>query len=205
MIVREKEIFRSKMMPLPEWEIKLQEDFPFMEQDPADDNNTYRKWGFECGRGWAKLLRDCCEAITARYAEDNIGLKDIDFEPVQIKEKWGTLRFYYGYTDAPCGIAAFDNLATGESIRFEPKSEGEIGEAKAKLRQDIRTIVSAAEKKSAYTCEICGTQDENGETVKLRNGGRVRTLCDKCHEEQEAKIAEKRKQREEMKKPPAEG
>lgn len=62
------------------------------------------------------MLRECCESIVARYAEDGIGLDDIDFEPAQIKEKFGTLRFYYGYTDAPCGIAAFDNLATGESI-----------------------------------------------------------------------------------------
>lgn len=60
--------------------------------------------------------------------------------PAQIKEKFGTLRLYYGYLDAPCRIAAFDNLATGDSIRFEFKSEGEIDDAKAKLRQDIRTM-----------------------------------------------------------------
>ena len=46
MIVREKEDFRGKRVPLDEWEIKLQEDFPFMEQNP-DDENIYRKWGFQ--------------------------------------------------------------------------------------------------------------------------------------------------------------
>ena len=56
--------------------IKLQEDFPFMEQDPDDDHNIYRKWSFECSDGWYQLLRVCCKSIVARYAEDGIGIDD---------------------------------------------------------------------------------------------------------------------------------
>ena len=52
MVVKEREDFRGKVVPLEEWKIKLQEDFPFMEQDPNDDGNIYRKWGFECSGGW---------------------------------------------------------------------------------------------------------------------------------------------------------
>ena len=163
------------------WQLILQRDFPFMRQDPEDDNSIYKKWGFGCSGGWYQLLRECCEAIVARYAEDGIGIDDIDFVPVQIKEKFGTLRFYYGYTDAPCGIAAFDNLATGESIRFEPKAEGDLDEAKVKLRKDIRAIVCAAEQKSKYTCEYCG---EKGELRDDSDKGIfwVKTLCNSCHE-----------------------
>lgn len=62
-----------------------------MEQDPDDDHNIYRKYGFECSVGWYDLLRECCEAIVARYAEDGIEIDDIDFLPAQIKEKFGTL------------------------------------------------------------------------------------------------------------------
>lgn len=182
MVVREKLNHRGKIVPFDEWKIKLQEDFPFMEQSTDDSHTSYRKWGFECSGGWYQLLRECCEAIVARYAIEDIGLSEIDFEPAQIKEKFGTLRFYYGYTDAPCGIAAFDDLATGESIRFEPKVEGYIGDAKAKLRQDISSIVHAAEEKSRHTCELCGAEGE------LRNDSsvgifRVKTLCDVCHKE----------------------
>lgn len=152
-----------------------------MEQSTDDSHNRYRKWEFECSGWWYQLLRECCEAIVARYAIEGIGLSEIDFEPAQIKEKFGTLCFYYEYTDAPCGIAAFDDLVTGESISFEPKVEGYIGDAKAKLRQDISSIVHAAEGKSRHTCELCGAEGE------LRNDSavgifRVMTLCDSCHE-----------------------
>ena len=53
MVVKEREDFRGKIVPLEEWKIKLQEDFPFMEQDPNDDGNIYRKWCFECSGGWS--------------------------------------------------------------------------------------------------------------------------------------------------------
>ena len=91
MVVQEREYFRGKVVPLEEWKIKLQQDFPFMEQDPNDDgHNIYRKWGFECYGGWYRLLRECCEAIVKRYEKDGIGIDDIDFVPAQIKEKFGT-------------------------------------------------------------------------------------------------------------------
>ena len=176
-----------------ELEKRLAEEFPFMrrgkslteQHEEGGIVDLYGAFGCECDDGWYQLLRDCCAEIVARYAEDGIGLDDIDLEITQIKEKYGTLRFYYGYIDAPCGIAAFDNLATGESIRFGPKTEGDIDDAIAKLRQDIHSIVRKAEEKSKYTCEVCGAEG------KLRNdidvGIRwIRTLCDPCHEDRVA-------------------
>ncbi len=176
MIVKEKKnYFKGRMVKLKDWEVKLQEDFPFMEQDPGAERNTYKKWGFQCSGGWYQLLRKCCEDIVERYAKDGIGINEIDFVPSQIKEKFGTLRFYYHYTDTPNGIAAFDILSTGESLRFMPKAEGEIDEAKARLREDIHAIVRTAEEKSKDICESCGAWGE------LRvNHGRYRTLCDSC-------------------------
>ncbi len=180
------------------WELLLQRNYPFMQQDSdSDGTNIYRKWGFECDAGWAGLLRECCEAIVARYSEDGIEKEDIDFIPTQIKEKYGTLRFYYGFTDAPCEIAAFDNLATGESIRFEPKANTDIDDATAKRRQDIRYIVRTAEEKSKHTCEVCGAEG------KLRNDSDlgihwVRTLCDHCHENRIKKAIEAREKRKKM-------
>lgn len=188
----------GELKSVGKWEMLLQRDYPFMQQDSdSDGTNIYRKWGVECDAGWTGLLRECCEAIVARYAEDGIEKEDIDFIPTQIKEKFGTLRFYYGYTDAPCGIAAFDNLATGESIRFEPKANTDIDDATAKRRQDIRSIVRAAEEKSRHTCEKCGAEG------KLRNDSDigihwVRTLCDSCHEDRIKKAIEAREKRKKM-------
>ena len=140
------------------------------------------------------MLRECCEEIVTRYAEDGIGIDDIDFVPVQIKEKFGTLRFYYEYTDAPCGIAAIDNLSTGESVRFKPKEEGDTDDPKAKLRQDIRLIVRRAEEKSRRTCEVCSAEGE------LRNDSDfgiywIKTLCDSCHEKRIKKAIEAKEKR----------
>lgn len=53
-------------------------------------------WGIETGNGWAWLLDILCLAIT-EHIRDN---KDV--EPVvatQVKEKFGTLRFYYNGGD----------------------------------------------------------------------------------------------------------
>ena len=198
MVVRERENFRNQMVPVPEWEVRLQEDFPFMEQDPENgEKGIYQQYGFQCGAGWYQLIKECCEAIAARYAEDGIGLKDIDFFPAQIKEKFGTLRFYYSYTDGPCGTTAFDKLANGESLSLNPATEAE-DDTGTKRRKDIRAIVSAAEKKSAYTCENCGAYDESGENVKRRRGDWIHTYCEKCEEERAAKLAERCKRREDI-------
>ncbi|MGN0494768.1 MAG: hypothetical protein ACI4GW_00935 [Lachnospiraceae bacterium] len=157
-----------------ELELKLQDDFLFMKQNNDSEENTlYGRWGCECSSGWYDILYDCCTEIMKKYEEYGV---EIDFVPVQIKEKFGTLRFYYGYEDAPCGIAAFDFIGSGMSVRFEPEN-GKEG-LKEKLRKEIAEIVRNAEERSKTTCEWCGTND----TAILRSnlGGRVLTLCDSC-------------------------
>ena len=174
------------------WQEKLQEEFPFMKQNPVEEEkNLYRHYGCECSGGWYDILHDCCKKITERYEEAGV---PIDFVPAQIKEKFGTLRFYYGYEDAPCGIAAFDNLGTGTSIRPVPGINGEDNEDKIKLRRDIAAIVREAEEKSAHTCEMCGAEG----SLKKVYPGRVDTFCDKCAAKTLERIEEKRKARREL-------
>lgn len=146
-----------------------------------EDESVYRRWGFECSGGWYQLLRECCETIVARYAQDGIEPNDIDFEPAQIKGKFGALRFYYGYKDAPCGIAAFDFLGSGTSLRFaEPENDDDDNKL-YKRRHDIAQIVRAAEEKSKHTCENCG---EMGVLRNDRGAGIfwIQALCNSCHE-----------------------
>ena len=69
-----------------------------------------------------------------------------------------------------------------------------MDDEKAKLRRDIRSIVSTAEEKSRHTCEIWGAEGE------LRNDsdlgiGWIRTLCDTCHENRIKKAEEARMKR----------
>lgn len=77
-------------------------------------------WGFECGDGWFRLLDILCNAIeiTLEYNERDIKRwtkdcqwkkpKRIKFEIVQVKEKFGGLRFYYnGGTEEIGGMVRY--------------------------------------------------------------------------------------------------
>jgi len=173
-------------------ERKLQEDFKFMKQNNAsEERGLYRRWGCQCSDGWYDIIHGCCNQIKERYSQAGM---EIDFEPAQIKEKWGTLRFYYGYKDAPCRIAAIDSIGSGISIRFDPDRESKDGDSmvddnKRILRKDIAQIVRNAEKRSETTCEWCG--DTKTASLRTNLGGWVGTLCDSCI----GKYIEKRNQR----------
>lgn len=140
-----------------ELELKLQEDFPFMQQNRVEsEHNIYKKWGIECSSGWYQLIHDLCQEITDRYAVDEA---PVDIVIQQIKEKFASLRFYYSYEDATCPIQAFDCLGVGISIRFQPENASSDEKTK-KLRNDIAQIVRSYEEKSKTVCENCGQKWE---------------------------------------------
>jgi hypothetical protein len=73
-----------------ELEEKLIKDFPMLYRDHnASMQTTCMCWGFSCGDGWYDLIYDLSKALT-EYAE----LKKFEIIVVQVKEKYGTLRFY---------------------------------------------------------------------------------------------------------------
>jgi len=61
-----------------------------------DMTETAMCWGFDCGDGWFQILNQLCNNI-----QHHINWKNKDGEVVaqvvadQVKEKFGTLRFYY--------------------------------------------------------------------------------------------------------------
>ncbi len=75
---------------------KICSDFPkmFVNRN-ADKTQTAMCWGFDCGDGWYDLIYTLCETIQ-RYIDQNSG-PDREIPQVvvdQVKEKFGTLRFY---------------------------------------------------------------------------------------------------------------
>lgn len=51
-------------------------------------------FGFECGDGWFKIIRNLSGQIYSHLAKK--GKKHLnDFQVSQVKEKYGTLRYYY--------------------------------------------------------------------------------------------------------------
>jgi len=63
-------------------------------------------FGFECGDGWFRLIWELCEAIEPRV--------DDDFEVVQVKEKFGGLRFYCG----PASKEVYDLISVAEEKSY---------------------------------------------------------------------------------------
>jgi hypothetical protein len=129
--------------------------YPKMLRDRhADKRATAMCWGFECGDGWYNLLDALMANIQGHidwrerqraYAIEQKSRKIPDEVPQvvlsQVKEKFGTLSFYYSGGD-----------------------------------ERIFGMVMLAETISGQTCEWCGSPGQR------RNGGWIRTLCDK-HEE----------------------
>ena len=58
----------------------------------GDMTKTLMCWGFECGDGWFEILDTACSQIQV-HLDKNLDVHQV--VAVQIKEKFGTLRFYY--------------------------------------------------------------------------------------------------------------
>jgi len=77
-------------------------------------------WGFECGGGWYNIIDAACATI--KNHEYNHKFNNREFNPVvatQVKEKYGTLRFYYAggddYVDGVIAMAEHISAFTCET------------------------------------------------------------------------------------------
>lgn len=142
---------------------KIYADFPLI--FPPDRRGSPRTscmfWGLDCGDGWYSIIHECCAHLQFRTDQDPGAWPQI--VAAQIKEKFGTLRFYIEGYEVPEGA--------------DEKREVEI-------RATVRTIVSAYESMSGFTCERCGTTAADaGVSTKaggIASPGWVRTLCEDC-------------------------
>ena len=126
-------------------------------------NVTCMCWGFDVGPGWYPLMLDVCTKI--EFICDSNG-KLLTVVADQIKEKFGTLRFYWH--------------TVGSKDSFD-ESEQTVANMTYEILSDV---ISHAENRSGNTCEECG---EWGETVTIC--GWVSTLCKKHAEAREKKRA----------------
>jgi len=79
-------------------EQKLADEFEFMRPKPENSQNgyisdLYSAFGCECGDGWFDLLRNLCIEIVQLHERNNL---PVEVGLIQIKEKYGSLRFYAG-------------------------------------------------------------------------------------------------------------
>jgi len=78
---------------------KLYETYPnIFQQKDLPMTQTCMCWGFDCGDGWYNIIDTLCHQIQW-HLEHNLGADEdpdtVRVEATQVKEKYGTLRFYY--------------------------------------------------------------------------------------------------------------
>lgn len=113
----------------------------------------FKSIGDMTGPGWWKVLDEAFAQIDALMAQH----PDQVFQVMQIKEKFGGLRFYWS------AYQKGDDAVAVERVEA--------------LHAELDKIVYQTEEACSRTCEVCG---EPGE---VRTGGWLRTLCDVHHQE----------------------
>jgi len=145
-------------------------------------------WGLEVGDGWYDLIDVLCEALTYTYStslqideEDGkrLGIKPYKSEvgdsyyftveppqviATQVKEKYGTLRFYYRF-----------DLDEKIISLLETKKYPDLEKANDRFYNFIDGVVHFAETASGRTCEATGQFGELHVQGGTRNGW-VKTL-----------------------------
>lgn len=123
-------------------------DFPILYgQRHGDLHETAMCWGFEVGNGWERIIRDL--SLNLEFLNERT---PVWVEAIQVKEKFGTLRFYVSFRDA--------------GPRQDARWWGDI----------VFALTDEAEMRSMFVCEECGGYGTR------REGGWIRTLCDACWE-----------------------
>lgn len=122
----------------PEKDAALCKDFPHLFRDRnVSMMQTAFCWGFEHGDGWEKIIRSAAEKIEpiiVKMMDDAIKAKDeeaLDYIPTtsQVKEKYGTLRWYM-----TCSTDEIDEIINEAEKKSETTCE-QCGK-KGKLRGD---------------------------------------------------------------------
>lgn len=135
-----------------------------------------------CGKGWYPLLTEANRKLAELFP---------NYEIHQVKEKYGTLRFYWGTGKDPWQIENPEPVREKDHTDEEWKEyldgcrknreaheewyktpEGKAYSEEAKRRYELaEKIEREAEAKSAYTCEKCG------KTGRSTGGYWIQTLC----------------------------
>jgi hypothetical protein len=122
--------------------------FPDIFSEPSS-RSCMALYGFECGDGWFSLLKELISEIKA-ICVDNPG---ITVRVVQVKQKFGALRFYYDFM-------------LEDGFGFEEN---------ANIDLEIDDAIERAENRSREECEECGKP-----STITTNGHWLSNRCNQC-------------------------
>ena len=163
----------------------------------GDMKETLMCWGFECGDGWYNIINQLCSNIQHhidwRQQQHDRDVKYNEMVQAGLAGNLELLEEYYrGWLNAEDRIA--EALERGPTKVTEPVQQVVAVQIKEKfgtLRfytnggdDIIDGMIRMAESMSGVTCEKCGSP------AKRRDGGWIRTLCDKHEEEYQNRFKE---------------
>jgi len=144
-----------------ELEKQLVENYPAIFREHGGGiSETPMAFGIQHGDGWYDILDALCYEIQNEVDWVNRNRPDTKFRCVaeQVKEKYGTLRFYVRY-------------------EFDPDILPRDMDRLRNSMDKIGGMISMAERMSARVCEVCGIPSRIDYTASVF----PRNECDACH------------------------
>lgn len=141
-------------------------------------------WGIECPKGWYHILEQLCTILEFHNMEfvDKYGIAIV---ADQVKEKFGTLRFYYTVREVD---------KNGVCIELKPEDQlpsdwaAKLDIAKDYLEMLADQYIDEAEDMTAKTCAQCGIPLDKDNMVETQ--GWISYICKECDENQRKKMEE---------------
>lgn len=168
----------------------LMDRFPILFQDRNKSmRETCMCWGLEVPQGWWHILDQLCTVLEFHNIEF-VKNHRIAIIADQVKEKFGTLRFYYTVREVDENGVAVDC-----HDELPADLENKLRIAKEYLDMLAQQYINEAEDMTYNTCAECGVplNKEN----KVETKGWITYLCNECDEERQIKADEKENQNEE--------
>ena len=173
---------------------EIMKEFPLLfAQRNLDMTQTCMCWGIECGEGWYYPLYELC--LKLETINEYVGLKNgFTIQAEQIKEKFGTLRFYWTFNIKSFRfggkIVNFLNKKFGENSLNNLKSLLQFGclyktvqkrlHLREVLRDEIENMINETEVRCICHCKNCGTEIGTLYSPRYETAGWISYICEKC-------------------------
>lgn len=147
--------------------------FPILFQERGKSmQETCMCWGIECPIGWYHILEQLCTILEFHNMEftRNYGVAIV---ADQVKEKFGTLRFYF--TPRPVDK---NGIAVAEEDELPADAEAQRRIAMEYLEMLADKYISEAEDRTYNTCARCGVPLEKDNKVETK--GWITYICKDC-------------------------
>ena len=158
----------------PELEDRLVQEFPEIFRDwRGDPQHTCMAWGIECPAAWEPAIRAACVCIAHEVRSVNERHPTLGFRVIadQIKEKFGTLRFYW---HSECALWTAPETALPEHEAAVAAAHGRIDGA-----------IACAERITALVCADCGAPNSANPRRPMWGN-----WCERCDAERTARAAQ---------------